>query len=155
MNAFRSLKLSHRFALLIAVFALGFVMYGGWSFKTLNDLKVNGPLYQRIVQGKDLVADILPPPEYIIESYLVSLQLSSATEKAEQDGLIERLKALKAEYDTRHEFWLKEGLESELQETFLKQAHQHPKRLFLLSQGSVFVFYCGYQQADFTHVLFS
>ena len=124
MNALRSLKLSYRFALLTAIFALGFVIYGAWSFKTLNELKVNGPLYQRIVQGKDLVADILPPPEYIIESYLVCLQLSGSADKAERDALAERLKTLKGEYDARHEFWLKENLESELAEVFLKQAHE-------------------------------
>jgi len=119
----RSSKLSHRFAILISVFALGFAIYGAWSFKTLNELKVNGPVYQRIVQGKDLIADILPPPEYIIESYLVSLQIADATDTTAQNALIERLKALQGEYDTRHEFWLKEGLESELGDIFLKQAH--------------------------------
>jgi methyl-accepting chemotaxis protein len=124
MDFFKNFKLSHRFALLIGIFTLGFAVYGAWSFKTLNELKINGPVYQRIVQGKDLVADILPPPEYIIESYLVSLQIYGATEKSEQNTLIERLKALKADYDTRHEFWLKEGLENELAEIFLKQAHE-------------------------------
>jgi hypothetical protein len=36
MDAFRNLKLSHRFAVLIAVFAAGFIAYGAWSFKTLG-----------------------------------------------------------------------------------------------------------------------
>ncbi len=124
MALFQNLKLSQRFAVLIAIFTLGFVVYGAWSFMTLNELKVNGPHYLRIVQGKDLVADILPPPEYIIESYLVSMQLLDAAEKPQQDKLIERFKALKTDYDTRHEFWLKEGLESGLSEIFLKQAHE-------------------------------
>jgi methyl-accepting chemotaxis protein len=115
-------KLSHRFAVLMAVFAIGFASYGYWSFKTLDELKVNGPVYQRIVQGKDLIADILPPPEYIIESYLVSLQLATA-DPAGQAALVTRLKTLKAEYDTRHEYWLGQSLEAELGELFLKQAH--------------------------------
>ncbi|MBS4098008.1 MAG: methyl-accepting chemotaxis protein [Sulfuricella sp.] len=123
MSIISNLKLSHRFVVLIGVFALGFIVYGGWSFKTLNDLKVNGPLYQRIVQGKDLIADILPPPEYILESYLVSLQMRDAG-KPELDKLVERFKALKADYDTRHEFWLKEGLESPLADIFLTQGHE-------------------------------
>jgi len=61
-------KLSHRFAALIVVFALGYIVYGVWSFKTLNELEVTGPLYQRIALGKDLIGDILPPRIYIIES---------------------------------------------------------------------------------------
>ena len=123
MNIFRNMKLSHRFALLISVFVFGFGLYCAWSFKALNDLKVNGPVYQRIVQGKDLIADILPPPEYIIESYLVSMQLAGAADKAEQEVLVARLKTLKDEYDKRHEFWLKEDLDSSLKDIFLNQAH--------------------------------
>jgi len=68
MGMLRNLKLSERLALLIALFSLGFIFYGAWSFKTLNERKVSGPVYQHIVQGKDLVADVLPPPEYILES---------------------------------------------------------------------------------------
>lgn len=122
MNALRSLKLSHRFAVLIGIFALGFAVYGAWSFKTLADLKVNGPVYQRIVQGKDLIADILPPPAYIIESYLVGLQLSIAEDKKEQGVLVERLKTLKDEYDSRHAFWPNENLDANIAEVFLKQS---------------------------------
>ena len=96
------------------------MLYGGWSFSTLDPLKVNGPLYQRIVQSKDLIADVLPPPEYIIESYLVSLQLVSASGKTERDRLVERLKALKKDYDERHFFWSRETLEPELAELLLK-----------------------------------
>lgn len=119
----KSMKLAHRFAIMILTFILGFALFGTAAFTTLSDLKVNGPVYQRIIQGKDLIADILPPPEYIIESYLLAYQLTSTPDQAGQDPLIERLKALKAEYDTRHEFWLKETLEPELSDVFLKQAH--------------------------------
>jgi hypothetical protein len=120
---FSHFRLSQRFALMIALFVVGFLVFGGWSFKTLNELKVNGLLYQRIVQGKDLIADILPPPEYILESYLVSMQLAAATEKTERDALAARLTSLKADYDTRHAYWLKENLEDGLDDLFLKKAH--------------------------------
>ena len=119
----RHILLSHRLAFMIALFAVGFAIFGAWSFKTLNELKVNGPIYQRIVQGKDLVADILPPPEYILESYLVTLQLAAAPDKTELGALVARLTSLKADYDTRHAFWLKENLDAGLSDLFLKQAH--------------------------------
>ncbi|HYD79220.1 MAG TPA: methyl-accepting chemotaxis protein [Paucimonas sp.] len=120
---FARLKIRTRFILLLGLFVAGFAIYGLWSFKTLNDLKVNGPIYQRIVQSKDLIADILPPPEYIIESYLVSLQLATTTDKAQQDKLIDRLKVLKADYDTRHEYWIKESLEQPLRDALLKETY--------------------------------
>lgn len=122
MELLRNLRLVHRFVILIACVTIGFVIYGFWSFKTLDEVKVNGPIYQRIVQGKDLVADILPPPEYIIESYLLGLQLD-ASPSEKHSALIERLKALKTEYFTRHEFWSKQDLSEALRQSLLLDAH--------------------------------
>jgi methyl-accepting chemotaxis protein len=123
MKKLNNLKLAHRFALLIGIFLTGFAIYGAVSFGVLNSLKVNGPVYQRIVQSKDLTADILPPPSYIIESYLVTLQLADAKEAGEQAKLIGRLKKLKGEYDARREYWSKQGLETALAEALLNKAH--------------------------------
>lgn len=123
MDFLHNLKLAYRFALIIGVMTAGFVIYGIWSFKTLEQIKVNGPIYQRIVQGKDLVADILPPPEYIIESYLVGMQLETSSVES-RENLIERLKALKSEYDARHAYWEQADLSGELRQTLLDQAHQ-------------------------------
>ena len=83
MNVLGNLKLKHSFAIVYSVFTLGFLVYGAWSFVTLNELKVNGPTYQRIAQGKNLVGDIKSPRENIIESYLVTLQMAGATDRFE------------------------------------------------------------------------
>ncbi|BEV72669.1 hypothetical protein THUN1379_21510 [Paludibacterium sp. THUN1379] len=119
----RTLKLAHRFAILLAVFALGFALYGVWSFKTLNDLKVNGPLYNRIVQSKDLVAEVQPPPENIIESYLVTMQLADTTDPGQQGRLLDKLNALHKRYEARYRYWTNQGLDSDLQQSFLKESH--------------------------------
>ena len=124
MNLLHGRTLFSRFTILIGVFILGFLFYGGWSFKTLNELKVNGALYQQIVQGKDLVADILPPPEYILESYLVCLQLAVSTDQADKTALMKRLKELQGEYQTRHDFWGKQSLDPALASELLTQAHE-------------------------------
>jgi methyl-accepting chemotaxis protein len=117
------LNVKTRFYVLIGCFVAGFVIYGGWSFKILNELKVNGPVYERIVQSKDLIADILPPPEYIIESYMVCLQMSATDDQATRQQLAERLKQLKGEYDARHVYWVGQTLEPELKQAMLEQAH--------------------------------
>ena len=41
------------------------------GYRTLDFVKVNGPIYKNIRAGKDIIADVLPPPKYIIESYLI------------------------------------------------------------------------------------
>lgn len=49
---------------------LGLVAIIGTNGYTLQRIKVGGALYDRIKLGNDLIADILPPPEYVIEAYL-------------------------------------------------------------------------------------
>lgn len=52
------------------VVAVGFAAVVLTGTIALTKLKVGGPVYSQISLGKDLVADILPPPEYVLESYL-------------------------------------------------------------------------------------
>ncbi len=104
MKILHTTKLSYRFGLLILCVLLGFASYGYWSFKTLNDLKINGLTYQHIIQGKDLVADILPPPEYLLESYFVVLQMARA-ESSALPALVAKSKQLKIDFEDRHHYW--------------------------------------------------
>ena len=46
----------------------------------ISTVRVNGPLYRDIEAEKDLIADVMPPPQYVIESYLVAFQIAGATE---------------------------------------------------------------------------
>lgn len=54
--------LRNRFRSLLACIVAGLLLFGALAAWTLETLRVNSPLYGRIVQGKDLIADILPPP---------------------------------------------------------------------------------------------
>ena len=123
----KNTQIKYRLFLLVSLSILGFIGFGISSFSTLNTLKVNGPLYKRIVQGKDLIADVLPPPEYIIETYLISLQLLDETNPAKIDNLIGNAKRLKGEYDTRHDFWDSENFgntetDKELRDAIIRQS---------------------------------
>ncbi len=93
--------------LLVGVFSAGFLASVLYSSGTLNHVKVNGPIYQGIVQQKDLLADILPPPEYLVESYLVTLQMASAR-KSELPALVEKANSLAKDFEDRHQYWQKE-----------------------------------------------
>lgn len=127
------LTLSRQFLLLIALLVAGFAIYGAWSFKTLNDLRVNGALYKRIIQGKDLIADILPPPAYIIESYLTTRQMMDANTDKQVAELTARLKRLRDEYETRHNFWRTEPLEPEIARFMLEDSYQPARKFYALA----------------------
>ena len=100
-----NLRISAKLGLLLTVFALGFGVFGFLAFRTLATVKIGGPQYSEIVQGKDLIADVLPPPAYIIESYLLVLQMQDETDPARLNQLVEKSRALRQQYDARHDFW--------------------------------------------------
>ena len=54
--------------------------------------------------GKDIVADILPPPLYIIETHLVAYQILDVP-LAERAALADQLKQLRSDYGTRNTYW--------------------------------------------------
>jgi methyl-accepting chemotaxis protein len=54
--------------------------------------------------GKDIVADILPPPLYVIEAHLTAYQLLDAP-VAERAALAEPFKQLKKDYGDRNAYW--------------------------------------------------
>jgi methyl-accepting chemotaxis protein len=118
-----TMKLKHRLMALMGITVTGIAIIGLILFNTLAHLEINGPLYLKITQEKDLVADILPPPEYLIESYLVSLELVQAPPDQRQ-RLINRLKTLQNDYDTRHEFWAKAQLDTETNDLLLNQTYK-------------------------------
>jgi methyl-accepting chemotaxis protein WspA len=104
----RDSQLSKQLTLFVASFIALFALFVGLSGYTLQQVRVMGPIYQQIDLGNDLIADVLPPPQYIIESYLIALQLKDETDLARRQSLIERGNALRVEYDSRQEFWKRE-----------------------------------------------
>src|SRR3954454_20648425 len=99
---------------LLGVFGVGLVAFGIYAYSSLSVVKVNGPHYAEIVQGKDLIADILPPPEYILETHLVAHLMAADTSGKELDALSQRYVQLKKDFIDRHEFWTKDLAASEM-----------------------------------------
>lgn len=92
------------------------------SHAAAGPMDVSGVYYQKIVHMKDVIADILPPPAYIIESYLVALQMYDAVEAGAPKKVLEDLisygeklangRSDKGDpfpgYNGRIEYWLKD-----------------------------------------------
>ncbi|MCB0116979.1 MAG: HAMP domain-containing protein, partial [Caldilineaceae bacterium] len=118
MPKFKDLSVRIKLSLMVVFGMIGFLGFGLYSFNRLEYLKVNGPVYGSIVQSKDLIADILPPPKYIIESYLNVLEMVDAVDRQAQPAELEQMYAkavaLSDEYMVRQEFWLVDLSEGEL-----------------------------------------
>jgi methyl-accepting chemotaxis protein len=102
----KKLFIKTKLIVLIAISILGLIVFSILSYNTIERLKINGKLYNKIIEGKDIVADILPPPEYIIESYLTILEMVNSNSDNELNNKIQYFKNLEKDYYFRHEYWL-------------------------------------------------
>jgi methyl-accepting chemotaxis protein len=134
-------SMKQKLLLLGLVSMAGMLVVTGYSFHALTHTcnqirnsesraRVHGDIYNSIIQGKDAVADVLPPPEYIIESFLVANLLVDATNKADVEVLASRLGTLRKEFNERHEFWLKDLPEGELRQAMVAEAHEPAVQFF-------------------------
>ena len=118
------MKMSLSISTIIVTFGLllvlGFTAVVGTSVYSLRELKVGGPLYSDIKLGNDLVADILPPPAYVLEAYLEATLAMREPSEAAAHG--ERLVQLRKDYEDRKTFWTGSTLEPDLKATLVSKS---------------------------------
>jgi methyl-accepting chemotaxis protein len=102
----RNWTVGAKLTVMAVLLSAGLAAFGRLGLITIEEIQVRGPIYHDIVEAKDAVADVLPPPEYIIESYLVVLQMEDETDRTRLEKRIDQFTALRAEYEKQHSFWL-------------------------------------------------
>ncbi|KQR68046.1 methyl-accepting chemotaxis protein [Rhizobium sp. Leaf341] len=114
-----SLTISRLLALFGVVVTSGLVASIGLQTMALQTLKVGGPVYAEIANGKDVIADILPPPLYTLEAYMLANETMAHPERAASN--LQKMKALKHEFETRRDFWATAHLDPKLADGLAEQ----------------------------------
>lgn len=145
-------QIRFRLLVLLAFLLLSFVAYSLVSWSTLNRLRVNGPIYQQVISGKDLVADILPPPAYIIETYLtlVELTLDENTNPTQAKTLLDRLES---DFQARYDHWTRTLPKGPTGSEFLEGAYQPARELFFVARQRLLPLVASGRQVDALAVL--
>jgi methyl-accepting chemotaxis protein len=138
MELFANLRLSRKLNILIAAFALGIAGFGLVVRDTLETVKVNGPLYQSIVSGKDLIADVLPPPAFIIEAYFVVLRALEEGEPSKVESLLADLKRLRNDYADRQRYWSTNLEDGEMKRLMTAESSRSADAFFVAAENEVF-----------------
>src|SRR5437868_127702 len=98
----KNLRFKSRMLLLVGVFLLVLVgthvIYG----VMLGVLRVNGPVYDRIRLGREIVADIQPTNNDA--SYVTAIHLLEDADPVDRAKRMKRLEMLEQEYEARHTF---------------------------------------------------
>ena len=121
----RSMGLSRRLAIGFLLFVLIVAGLGLWVYRLGSEIVLNGPVFQRLILGRDLNADFVPPTLYIVESQLAVADLVAATDPNEREVIINRLSNLKANYSRARLYWKSrhDQLDPEISDLVLVQAH--------------------------------
>lgn len=130
------MKFSRTSKIASAMLIAGVIAMAGTSYMALQTLKIGSHLYAQIILGKDLLADILPPPEYIIESYLETTLALQDPASAEQRS--KRVAVLRGEYDTRHTFWIPQEFDDSIRDTLTVGAHGPAMKFYELTEKEFF-----------------
>ncbi|HVU52155.1 MAG TPA: methyl-accepting chemotaxis protein [Polyangia bacterium] len=101
----RSKTIKTKLLLSTALLVVAFVVFGVYAYQTLEEVEINGPLYARIAQSKDVIADVHPPPLYVLEPYMLVFEMLDEIDPTRLAELARRSHALRAEYEARHAHW--------------------------------------------------
>ena len=137
----------HVFGAALAASVAAAVVIGVLS---VDRVRVGGPMYTQIVQGKDLVADILPPPAYVIEAYLeATLALNHSKPMADSRA---RLKQLHNDYDDRYKYWQASAFDRAIKEKLTQASHAHVTRFWAAVENRLLPALDRNDQADAAQV---
>ena len=127
------MQLTTRFRYLLCCLLAGFIglaLMVGWSFRTIA---IDGDLYQALIARKDMTADVLPPPLYLIETYLDTLLLAQQP-VAERQAMAQELVRLRHEYADRLAYWQQQPLSGAMHQALFGQAARSAEQFFGLVQ---------------------
>ncbi len=130
---FKNLKLSVKLSFSVAISIIAFAIFFAISYNsitsTIHDSDTN---YNSIMLSKDLVADILPPPLYIIESYLICNQIYFENDISKLNDYKQRLIGLNKDYGDRHLFWDKETSDKKIRKLLLEESYSPTIQFFTI-----------------------
>ncbi len=135
----RNLKITLKMILFSAAMIIMIVLVWLLSILQNNRIRIGSSMYNEIITSNNLTADILPPPEYVIESYLTALQYTVTTDAQTQGQLSTYFQSLKKDYETRYSYWQRNLPKDQtgLQKSFLTDAHIYAEQFYQVYSAEV------------------
>jgi len=130
-----------KFAVIGILVLIGFATMFWTSQSIISKFMVNGPIYNLLARDKDLISDILPPNEFIVEPYLVVCQINGAKSPAVAKKHSRELQDLETKFRDSHAVWSEKlslnasGTEGVLSHELLQNAYGSADSFFKIIHG--------------------
>jgi methyl-accepting chemotaxis protein len=109
----RPIRSQLRWMVGLAIAGLG--VFGVIAAATMAAVRIRGDAYQRIVASKDLVADILPPPAFVVEPYLHIQLALDETDPGKRAALLAGVDSARQGLERSLSRWTREAPDPETQ----------------------------------------
>ena len=106
--------LTSRLISFAVVVGIGFLISVVAALAALHQVRIGSQAYYSIIATKDIQADILPPPLYIVENHLLTLTLARDPAASDVAANRDRLTALQKDFFDRHAVWAAASLSPDL-----------------------------------------
>jgi methyl-accepting chemotaxis protein len=130
MFGWNDLKIQSKLMVTAGALALGLLVFSVWAQSSINSVKINGDQYDRVVQGKNFIADIVPPVLNVTEPYHLAFEIIHETDAARTRQIAERIRKMRDEYNQRLDFWTKDLKPGPIKERLNGRAHQSAQAIF-------------------------
>ncbi len=110
-------RIAHATRALGVFFIVSLLVLCGVSFMALEQVRIGSAAYERISSAKDLTADILPPPLYLVESHFLLQEVQ--TEPDSLSVVRPKLDRLHEAYETRLAVWAKADIPEDMKAELL------------------------------------
>jgi methyl-accepting chemotaxis protein WspA len=130
-----------KFAVIGILVVVGFATMFWTGQNIISKVMVNGPIYNLLARDKDLISDVLPPNEFIVEPYLVVCQINGAQSPAALKKYSRELQDLETKFRDSHAAWSQKlslnapGLEGVLARELLQNAYRSADSFFKVVHG--------------------
>ena len=108
MNMLKNIRVAIRLPFVVALALVALIVFAITALTTLSTVKVGGPKEQAITEQNILLADILPPPAYLVETNLAALQMRVAAlegDTATVQASKEMIEVGIEQFTQRQEYW--------------------------------------------------
>jgi methyl-accepting chemotaxis protein len=131
------MSVGQRLVLLVAMPAIGAGVIW-WSMnRTLNEVRVGGEMYQRVALQSELLADILPPPLFLVELYATAQSLTTEAHEDKRAALLETVERLSADYAKRTAYWKDKTIDGDVRRAVFETAGEPATELLNLVKNEL------------------
>ncbi len=123
VNMLKNLSIKNNLSFLTAFAIAGALLISAIAFYVIDSVKIGSTAYKNIILSKDLLADILPPPEYILETRLTTADMIAAN-KQELQVLKDKVNQLEHDYNDRQQYWRQNLQEPQVKDLILSKSKE-------------------------------